>query len=319
MALRKLEIHTFYLYSPKKKSVKINPMKVLGKDLFVQLYKKLPKYVDQYPPSRLRNKTAKIPKDKSNKSIFSFSLSKRYIVGKINIGDDNSKVQDVVLANKDKTYLYTKEKGHSVERPFFFMIILPENKTTGYLILEREGQHAMKVDFGRILSDFVSSNLSGLKIGFSNFVEQDLIKEWLRDGKYKEMIFTRKHLPNDKAETYLGDYQGDGKYDLRLSLIPKEGTLFPQKTKKRTVERINSFNGFFESPELQKLGFDENTDVKVIVDYENNTRTIDLSDTKKVRPYYHVDVKEDANGFSNLKSIKKEAINLVKSFNLGII
>lgn len=319
MALRKLEIHTFNLYEKGKKSDSIMPDDIFGKDLFQVLTRNFPKFVDDFPPSKLKNKTTKIPKGIDGKSIFSFDSSKRYVYGKINIGDDNSKKQDVVLANKDKTYLYTKEIGHSVERPFFFMIILPENKKDGFLILEREGRHAMKSDFGVVFSQFVNELLSGLRVEFRNFIEQDIIKQWLTDGQYKEMIFTRKYLPNDKAETFLGDYQNDGKYDLRLSLLPKEGTLFPKITKRKTVDTIDSYHGFFESPELQNLGFDDNTDIKVVVDYEGNTRTIDLSDTRKVRPYYHVHIKEDANGFSNIESIKDEATQLINSFNLGIV
>lgn len=317
MVQRKLEIHTFYLKETKRDEI-VNPKNIFGKDLFEELRNSFLKFVDELPPSRLKNKTTKISKGKDGKSLFKFNENQRILYGKINIGDDNSKEQDVVLANRDKKVLYTKMKGHSVERPFFFMIILPENKDTGFLLIEREGKHAMKMDFGKILNEFVNANLSGLKIKFKNFVEQELIKEWLTEGEYKEIIYSRKHISNDKAETYLGGYKNDGEFDVKLSLIPKKGTLIPKNVKQKIVNRIDSYNGFFESSSFNNLGFDKETDIKVIVDYEGNVRTIDLSDTHKVRPYYHIEVQEDNNGFSNLDSISKEALTLIESFNIDI-
>ncbi|MDC7994820.1 hypothetical protein [Altibacter sp. HG106] len=319
MENRKLEIYSFYLHEKRKINNKIAPDDIFGKDLFEELRDKLIGYIDTFPPSRLDDKTSRVAKNKSGDTLYFYDSQKRYIYGKLSIGDDNKKEQPVVMADKDKAELYTKQKGHAVERPFFFMIILPENLNSGFIILEREGRHAIKTDFSRILKDFIFKNFANLNVRFKNFIEQDIIKEWMRTGEVKEIVFTRKQIDNDKAENYLGTHQVDGKYDLRLSLIPKERTMIPQFTRQKLIRRIENYSGFFESDEVSELGLDEKTDIKVILDYNNNTRTIDLSDTGKVRPYYHVTVAIDAFGFSELDSIKNEAINLINSFNLGIL
>ena len=318
MEQRKLEIHTFHLKQPRKQDITIDPKDVDGKDLYKLLSKEFPTFIDEFPPSKLYGKTTKIPLNGDAKSIFFSKSQNRIVYGKINIGDDNKKEQDVVESNKDKKFLYTKMKGHSVERPFFFLILLPDTKTTGFLILEREGKHAMKRDFEKILNEFTTEKLSGLKVKFTNFVESDLVKEWLEKGEYKEVILRRRELPNDKAEHY-GEFLDEGKFDVRLSIVPKEKTIFTPNKKKKIAQNIDEYNGFFESEELKEIGFDKNSEIKVVIDHEGNTRTIDLSDTNKVRPYYHVNVKTNAAGFSEIESIKNEAINLIKQFNLGII
>ena len=58
--------------------------------------------------------------------------------------------------------------------------------------------------------------------------------------------------------------------------------------------------------------------MKVNYTYNNSQRTIDLSDTMKFKPYYVVEISINATGHSEFKSIEKEALNLLKDFNLDL-
>src|SRR5690606_25160090 len=114
---------------------------------------------------------------------------------------------DVVKNNKNKDKLYTKSKGESIERPYFFMIILPLNKKYGFLILEREGKHSIKNVMCKILVAFLRNKFDSLNIKYTNFIEDKVIKEYLENGKYNSIILTRNFLAKEKSQQYLGQYE----------------------------------------------------------------------------------------------------------------
>ncbi|MBC8757311.1 hypothetical protein H2O64_21760 [Kordia sp. YSTF-M3] len=320
MEKRKLEIHTFYLHENRKPSQIIDYSDVYGRDLFDVFKTDFLPFVDGLAPSQVNGKTTKIEvNNESKKSLFKTKSSLRYVSGKIKIGEDQNKEQDVVTADKNKDRLFTIEKGQSVERPFFFFISLPEKSNKGFIVLEREGRHAMKGDFSKIFRKFINDKFSELDVKINGFVESELIKEFLINGDYERIILSRKYLPADKSERYLGTYHDGGAYQIQLNIIPQAKTVIPILTKKKIVRHLEHYDGFFEDEDLKNLGFDENANIKVVTTYNGNKRTIDLEDTLKTRPYYLIDVKIDAKGFSDYKSINKETITLLKSFNLGII
>jgi hypothetical protein len=319
---RRFEVYTFIAHPKRKPTENISLEDVYGNDLYEKLKNEFADFVDTFPPDKIEKKTTKIEKilvDEKIKSIFKSKDLLRYISGKIKIGDDDGKEQDVVENNKDKTLLYTKKKGQSVERPYYFMIITPLKMKYGFIILEREGKHSAKRIFEILLKKFVSEKLSDLNLKLSNFVESEIIKEFLEKGEYNKIILSQKIVSNDKSEQYLGTYLDGSKYKVELSITPVDGTKIPIFTRNRILKNLNSNNGFFEGKEFKDIGFDEDSNLKVISTYNGNTRTIDLEDTFKIRPYYNIEVENDTKGFSDFNSINEEAMKLLKSFNLNII
>ena len=319
---RKLEIYTFISHPRRKPEEKVFLEDVYGNDLYKKLKENFADFVDTFPPDKIEKRTVKIEKikvDGKTKSLFQTDDNLRYVYGKIKIGDDDGKEQDVVENNKDKNVLYTKKKGESVERPYFFMVIIPIKMKYGFIILEREGKHSAKHIFEILIKKFVNEKLSGLALKMSNFVEADLIKEFLTDGVYNSIVLSRKIVSNDKCQQYLGTFIDGSKYKVELKITPLEDTVFPIGTKRKILNSIENNEGFFEAEEFKNIGFDEDANVKVISTYNGNTRTIDLEDTFKIRPYYNIECNNDIKGFSDLNSIKSMSIELVKSFNLNIL
>ncbi len=322
MENRKLEIYTFIAHPNRKPTENVILENVFGNDLYVKLKNGFPNFVDTFPPLQIDDKTAKIEKIKNNnevKSIFKFNDSLRYIAGKIMIGDDDGKEQDVVESNKEKTVLYTKKKGQSVERPYYFMIIVPLGLKYGFIVLEREGKHSAKGVFDKLFRKFVHENLSGLNCKISNFVESEIIKEYLEFGQYNSITLSQKIISSDKAEQYLGTYIDGSKYKVELRIIPLENSVIPFNTKKRILKNLENNEGFFEGTEFRNIGFDDDANVKVVATKDGNTRTIDLEDTFKVRPYYVINVANNNKGFSEFKNINKEAKKLIRGFDLNIL
>ncbi|MFC4739369.1 hypothetical protein ACFO3U_05125 [Flavobacterium ponti] len=321
MENRKLEVYTFNIHPNRKPNEIILMEDVYGNDLYEKLKNNFANFVDTFPPKNIDNKTSKIEKIKKDgkiKSIFKSNDELRYISGKIKIGDDDGKEQDVVENNKDKTVLYTKKKGQSVERPYYFMIVLPLALKYGYLVLEREGKHSAKSVFDRLLKKFIYLHLSELNTKISNFVESEVIKEYLEKGIYNSIILSQKIVSKDKAEQFLGTYVDGSKYKVEMKIIPLEKSIIPSNTKKKILKNLEENKGFFDGQDFKNIGFDDEANVKVIATKDGNTRTIDLDDTFKVRPYYNIDVDIDNKGFSEFKSINKEAKKLIKSFDLNI-
>lgn len=318
MENRKLEVHTFHLEDKKNKEIIIDPSNVTGIDLYKSLKDNFVNFVDNLPPDDIWKRTSKIDAKDGFKT-FKFNDDVRYVSGKIKIGNDQNKEQDVVATDDKKDVLYTIGKGESVERPYYFMIILPAKKNKGFIVIEREGRHTMKQIFSKILEKFVSCKLSTTKIVMKGFVEDKIIRDFLKNGDYERIILNRNLIPNDISERYLGKFQQAGKYQIQLNIIPKEKTLFPAFTKQRILSNLDKYNGFFEDEQLKKLGFNEDSDIKVVTTLHGNTRTIDLRDTFKMRPYYLISVKIDSKGFSDFENINRESATLLKSFELDIL
>jgi hypothetical protein len=322
MENRKLEVYTFIAHPNRKPTENLILEDVFGNDLYVKLKNKFPNFVDTFPPIQIDDKTAKIEKVKNGrevKSIFKFNDSLRYVAGKIMIGDDDGKEQDVVESNKEKTVLYTKKKGQSVERPYYFIVIVPLGLKYGFIVLEREGKHSAKGVFDKLFRKFIHENLSGLNCKISNFVESEIIKQYLEFGQYNSITLSQKIVSSDKAEQYLGTYIDGSKYRVELRIIPLENSVIPFNIKKRILKNLENNEGFFEGNEFKNIGFDDDANVKVVATKDGNTRTIDLEDTFKVRPYYIINVSNNNKGFSEFKDINKEAKKLIKGFDLNIL
>nr|WP_294779113.1 hypothetical protein [uncultured Flavobacterium sp.] len=322
MENRKLEVYTFIAHPNRKPDESQILEDVYGNDLYVKLKNEFANFVDTFPPMLIDGKTSKIEKveiEGETKSIFKHNDTSRYINGKIMIGDDDGKEQDVVQNNRDKTVMYTKRKGQSVERPYYFMIIIPLGLKYGFIVLEREGKHSAKGVFEKLLKNFIHGKLSGLNCKVSNFVESEIITEYLQNGDYNSITLSQKIVSSDRAEQYLGTYIDGSKYKIELKIIPLENSLIPVNTKKKILKSLEENNSFFEGNEFKRIGFDDNANVKVVATKDGNTRTIDLEDTFKIRPYYIINVADNSKGFSEFKDINKEAKKLIKGFGLNIL
>lgn len=324
MEERKLEVYTFKIHQNRKTDVFPLLENIQGVDLHTELVNNFTNFVDTFPPDLLNGKTCRIEKIKTGKSVnpkstFISDKTSRYVAGKISLGEDDGKEQEVVKNNKSKDPLYTKEKGQSIERPYFFMIILPLDKKYGFIILEREGKHSLKSAMCTLMLQFVRRKFSTLNVKFTNFIEDKVIREYLTNGDYNSIILSRNFLAKEKSAQYLGEYQNAGEYKVEMKIIPTKGTEIPILTKKRVISNLENKTGFFVGEEFKEIGFDENTNIKVVSTYNENTRTIDLEDTFKVRPYYVINVDINQKGFSDFESIKKEAIKLIRELTLNII
>jgi hypothetical protein len=317
-AKRSLEVYNFSLYDKNDLQTKIDYCNVYDKDLFDILKNNITQYFENIGPEKLSQKTIKIDSE-GNNPIFKSSSDRRIITGKIKIGDDDGKEIEHTTGVKKQTVVYVKEKGVYAHRPFFFMIIIPKNKKIGFIVLEKEGYFSCKKIFCQALSILIKDKMSGLLFRDENYVEDEIVKNFIEKGKYNSINISRKNLPRDLCDKYLGGYEEAGEYELELTIKAKKGADFTDVTKKKILNNMEKYDGFFNTKEFTDIGFDDTTTLKVNSTFDGTTKTIDLSETLKIRPYYTIDVVLDNKGFADFESIRNEAIGLIKGFNLGLL
>lgn len=317
-AKRSLEVYNFSLYDKNDLKTRVDYANIYGNDLFDILKKNMTQYFENIGPEKLSQKTIKIDSE-GDKPVFKTNSNLRIITGKIKIGDDDGKEIEHTKGARKQTVVYVKQKGVYAHRPFFFMIIIPKNTKTGFILLEKEGYYSCKKIFCKALSILIKNKMSGLQFKDENYVEDEIVKNYIEKGEYNRINITRKNIPRDLCDKYLGGYEEDGEYELELVIKTKKGTDFKDITKQKILKNMEQYNGFFNTKEFEDIGFDDTTSLKVVSTFDGTTKTIDLSDTMKIRPYYTIDVELDNKGFANFESIKNEAIGLVKGFNLGLL
>lgn len=317
-AKRSLEVYNFSLYDKNDLKTRVDYANIYGNDLFDVLKNNMPQYFENISPEKLSQKTIKINSEEE-KPVFKTNSNLRIITGKIKIGDDDGKEIEHTKGAKKQTVVYVKQKGIYVHRPFFFMIIIPKNTKTGFILLEKEGYYSCKKIFCKALSILIKNKMSGLVFKDENYVEDEIVKNYIEKGEYNRINITRKNIPRDLCDKYLGGYEEAGEYELELVIKTKKGTDFKDVTKQKILKNMEQYNGFFNTKEFEDIGFDDTTTLKVVSTFDGTTKTIDLSDTMKIRPYYTIDVELDNKGFADFDSIRNEAIGLVKGFNLGLL
>jgi hypothetical protein len=220
---------------------------------------------------------------------------------------------------KDDVPVFKIHKNHAVQKPFFFLVCIPEIKKDGLIILEREGNYGIKSIFTHLFKKFIEQNFENIVVTFTNFIDDQIVKKYINDGAYNTIKLTRDSLPEDVAERYgLEKFQTDD-FIVELTIKTKGKRRITGDARKKIQEIFEENpDGFFSSEEFGKLGFDNSATVKVNSTYRNSTRTIDLSDTMKFRPYYDIIVELNETGHSDFTSIESEAIKLMEDFNLDL-
>ena len=320
MEERKLEVLRFYITSKENKQEKLPLCDIEGIDLLDNIFTNLIPFIDDLPPDERNKRVVQLGKDPKGASIFHKKDSIRSISGIIETGK-YGKEENVVDINKkkDETPVFRMMKNHALQKPFFFLICVSSKKNEGLIFLEREGQFGIKQIFTLILSKYITLNFPEHTFHFSNFIDQEFVKKFINDGVYNKIRLVRNSLPGDIAEKYgLETFETDD-FVLELSIRSKGKRRIGGNARKRIQEIFeNNPDGFFTSEDFRKIGFDDEASIHVNSTYKNSSRTINLSDTLKFRPYYDIKVEITSTGHSDFRSIEGECVQLLNDFNLDL-
>jgi len=288
-----------------------------GIDLIDNVFHNFIKYIDDFPADEKNKRIVQFGKRDDSKTFFEIKRKIRSVTGIIETGRYGKEENVIDISKKDEAPVFTIHKNHSVQKPFFFLICIPEIKNEGIIILERDGQYGIKSIFTHLFRKFVELNFEDYSVNFANFIDKQIIKNYIEKGGYNTIKLTRSSLPDDVAERYgLESYQTND-FVVELIIKARGKRRIGGLARKKIQEMFESSpDSFFSSEEFSKLGFDEYASIKVNSTYNDSSRTIDLSDTMKFRPYYEIMVNLNNTGHSDFNSIETAAINLMDDFNL---
>lgn len=313
---KSVEIHQFHIEKKQsgKESTQVHFSTV---DTFQNFVTNLFEIIDEFGVEKGSKKVANIMK-KGDKSVFK-TFDKQGILSGMLLSGNYGNEESVVDVDNIEEEVFGIKKNHAVKKPFFFLVCVSPLKDTGFIILEKHGVNSINSVFSYFLHKLMAEKYSDHKIVIKSFIEPEVTKKYVKDGTYKEVALVRSYLPADVAERYnLGRFATDD-FVIELSIKPKRNKRFPTSTKNNLVKLFEGRQiGYFSSEQFTELGFDENSQIKVVSSYNGKERTVNLSGTMKMRPYYDVEVKVDASGHSNYESIHKESVALLKSFGLEL-
>jgi hypothetical protein len=319
MEKRNLEVIKFHLSRKGDKKEEILMSEIEDEDLIDIVFNEFVPFIDDYPTDDRNKRVVKLFKQDNGDSFFKKKDGTRTVSGVIETGKYGKEENVVDVDKADNEPVFKIHKNHSVQKPFFFLICISNLKKNGIIILERDGVLGIKQVFTRLLKDFIKYKFEDYTLHLTNFIDHQIVKNYIEKGEYNSIKLIRHSLPYDVAERYGLDRLETEDFVLELTIKTKGRRKILGSSRRRIQEIFESNDsGFFASEELNDVGFDEKSIVKVNSTYNNSSRTIDLSDTMKFKPYYEVDVAMNATGHSEFNSIEKEALNLLEDLNLDL-
>lgn len=302
----KLEVYTLKIREKHKKKKNYLPLEnFMGANDFLTFFQE---YIKSFDKQLELNESQKKSLKLDSKSL-SFNSDKRTISGIIESGDYGFSGTGVNIKTGKKSYDRTPDDTEI--KPFYFLIYIPKQKGVGFVLLQRLGVYGIHSVFKNHLNDFFETRFANLKLDVEQFVSKELAKTFVEKGNIKDITLVRYNLSADIA-TKLG-LQGYEKEIKSIELKIKAKSRLAINDKAAAF--MNNPNAsFFEVKELEDIGFDENTKIKVKSKFNGNIRTIDLSDTGQIRPYYDIDseIEKNADGHPVFSSIDGIAKNLIK-------
>jgi hypothetical protein len=239
-----------------------------------------------------------------------YSSQSRMISGIIESGDYG--YESTLYDIKSGEEQYKRKVDDTEIKPFYFLLYLPVKDNKGFLILQRFGIYGIHSIFSKHLTDYFKQKFSELQLDFNPFVSAQLAKLFLEKGNIKEFVLTRYNLPTDVIDR-LGMYgHEEDIMSIELTIKARKNKFLPLNNR---VERFikNPNVSIFDLKEFESLGFDGEHKSKMVVSLGRNKRTVDLSDTANIRPYYDIDneVQKDSSGHPVFESIDSIAKSLM--------
>lgn len=301
----KLEVYTIKVREKRKKNSALPLENFVGREDFLKFFQEYIKSFDQQLELNEDQKKSLM----LDSETLSFNAPERMISGIIESGDYGYAGTGVNIKTGEISYERTVDDTEI--KPFYFLIFMPKGKGLGFFMLQRIGVYGIHSVFKRHLNNFFESRFANLKLDIDQFVSKELARAYVEKGSIKEITLIKNNLPADIAEKIdMKGYQKEIK-TLELKIKAKDRLPFNDKAAK-FMEDPNT--AFFEVEALEDLGFDGSHKIKVKSKYNGNTRTVDLSDTGQIRPYYDIDsdVEKNADGHPTFISIDKVAKELIK-------
>jgi len=218
-----------------------------------------------------------------------------------------------------KALSHKREVDEAEMLPFYFLIFIPNGRDEGIIILERFGHKGVRRTFLNNFGKYFSQSNPNFRIEINPLVTKKLIDYYLNHGGLKKIRFIKFGMCKDFEDAVdLQDHKESEGY-LELTAHAPRGLNKYLPFKKRIQEVVDRKRGVNNIIELKEYNF-EYDKVKIEVEINKKSRTIDLSDLYKIRAYYDITdtVKMAENGHPIFKSIDEIAHDLLDDLGVAI-
>ena len=199
--------------------------------------------------------------------------------------------------------------------PYYFLAYLPSEEKRGVFILQRSSRRGIRTRFLGAFEEYFRSVCPSYRIGINPFVSEKLLDEYLKGGRLTKIRFLKFGLPTDLADAYESEGFEEMTGHAEFILSPERGAGFPLMKRIRDIAL-----GKRDIGAMYELVGEEHDNVKVEIDLGGNLRTIDLSDTMKMRSYIDIseEVRLENSGHPKFSSIDRISRDLLQELLIEI-
>lgn len=234
-------------------------------------------------------------------------LTNRDISGVIRTGESGIEA-DLYDTEKDEIS-YTRQLHDAEMYPFYFLFHLRANEKVGIAILQRFRNFGIRTMLFRQFSVYFKSIFPNAVFQMVPFAETTVLRQFLDEGRLKKIRLIKYAIPSDKADA------------LGVGFEEQEGTMSMEYTAKRngslSFPRLSHFlgNGSNLNELVELPGFEYDT-IKIELDLNGTTRTVDLANPSSIRPHYDItdEVEIASNGFPDYNSVDEIAHQHLQRF-----
>ena len=211
---------------------------------------------------------------------------------------------------QSRSISYQRTASDAEMMPFYILANLPAHRDEGVLILQRRSQFGIRTILLNDFIEYFKSSYPTIQVEINPLVPQQLIDQYLENGRLTKVRFVSFSIPSDVTDAYdgLGHVEESGYVEYivhagRNRGLPLWGMVRDALSGRRNVS---------EMIELRDFDYDK---VKVEVELAGSRKTIDLSDIMRLRANYDItsEIEVGSNGHPVFSSIDGIAQDLMGS------
>ncbi|MBZ5515838.1 MAG: hypothetical protein LAN62_13535 [Acidobacteriia bacterium] len=279
----------------KRENVQLD--KVLGESDFMEMF-------SEY----LRQAAQTLSNDVENQrllGVMQYEAKNRTSRGIIETGDYGFESDIYDIKRKSVSY---RRKIHEAEMlPFYFAVVVPIGADEGLVILQRFKQFGIRRVLLADLERYFLPRLPGLKILMNPLIPEELVTEYLKNGRITKIRFIRFGISSDIANVFDTRKHTEEEGHMELVVAARRNSALPLG--KRVSQVLTGKRDLNKLIELHEFPYDR---VKLEVRYGQVHRTIDLAHLHRVRAYYDIteEVVLGTGGHPTLESLNQLAEGL---------
>lgn len=225
--------------------------------------------------------------------------------GLLNAGDYGYAAEGFNIKSKRTSYRRSPDDAEVI--PFYYRAFFPGMSDLGIVLLQRYGHYGVFTAVSRGFRAFLDGYLPDHVLEINRLVPAEVVRE-LTEGEIRAIQVIAHTIPPDLADKFrfLGNHQDIGTFVIEAKAKRKSFLAPPP-----WLRRIRQ--GRVQVVELPTELRDSDAVIRIRVNYEGTTRTIDLSDPNNLAPYINAtdDLELEPTGHPRFTSIDRYCQDLL--------